>query len=95
MSIWTMVSFVFFTALVAVISWYLTKKEDLSTNTGYFLGGRSLSGIVIAGSLMLTNLSAEQLVGLNGNGFTDGLSSMSWEATSGITLVFMALIIFD
>ena len=92
MSMWTMVSFVFFTVLVAVISWYLTKKEDLSTNTGYFLGGRSLSGIVIAGSLMLTNLSAEQLVGLNGNGFMDGLSSMSWEATSGITLVFMALI---
>ena len=71
MSMWTMVSFVFFTVLVAVISWYLTKKEDLSTNTGYFLGGRSLSGIVIAGSLMLTNLSAEQLVGLNGNGFMD------------------------
>ncbi len=38
MSMWTMVSFVFFTVLVAVISWYLTKKEDLSTNTGYFLG---------------------------------------------------------
>lgn len=27
MSMWTMVSFVFFTVLVAVISWYLTKKK--------------------------------------------------------------------
>lgn len=92
MSWWTMISFVFFTVLVAVVSWIMTRKEDLSTNTGYFLGGRSLSGVVIAGSLILTNLSAEQLVGLNGNGFSSGLSSMSWEATSGITLVFMALI---
>ena len=92
MSWWTIVSFIFFTVVVAVISWFLTKNEDLKSNTGYFLGGRSLSGIVIAGSLILTNLSAEQLVGLNGNGFSSGLSSMSWEVTSGITLVFMALI---
>lgn len=92
MSWWTIISFLFFTALVAVISWVITRKEDLSTNTGYFLGGRSLSGVVIAGSLILTNLSAEQLVGTNGTAFINGLSSMSWEVTSGVTLVFMALI---
>lgn len=92
MSWWTIVSFVFFTGLVAVISWWLTRGDDLSTNTGYFLGGRSLTGVVIAGSLILTNLSAEQLVGTNGTAFKSGLTSMSWEVTSGITLVFMALI---
>ncbi|MGV8982232.1 solute:sodium symporter family transporter [Clostridium sp.] len=92
MNWWIIISFIFFTALVAVISWWLTRKEDLSSNEGYFLAGRNLGGIVIAGSLIMTNLSAEQLVGLNGNGFSSGLSSMSWEATSGITLVFMALI---
>ena len=86
------ISFLFFTALVAFISWIITKKDDLSTNEGYFLAGRSLSGIVIAGSLILTNLSAEQLVGLNGNGFKHGLSSMAWETTSGLSLVIMALI---
>lgn len=89
---WSMLSFAFFTGLVAFISWRLTRKDDLSTNTGYFLGGRSLSGIVIAASLILTNLSAEQLVGTNGTAFASGLTSMSWEATSGLTLVFMALI---
>lgn len=92
MLIWSIFSFVFFTALVAVVSWWLTRKDNLSTNKGYFLASRSLTGIVIAGSLILTNLSAEQLVGTNGLGFKVGLSSMSWEATSGVTLVFMALI---
>lgn len=92
MNWWTMFSFVFFTALVAVISWWITRKDNLSTNTGYFLGGRSLKGAVIASSLILTNLSAEQLVGTNGTAFASGLTSMSWESTSGITLVFMALI---
>lgn len=92
MNLWTVTTFIFFTALVAVISWYMTRKEDLSTNKGYFLAGRSLKGGVIAGSLLLTNLSAEQLVGLNGNGFSGGLLAMHWEIISGITMVFMALI---
>lgn len=82
---WTLGSFIFFTALVGVISWYLTRNDNLSTNTGYFLAGRSLGGVVICGSLILTNLSAEQLIGLNGNGFMDGLACMSWEVTSGFT----------
>lgn len=90
--VWTIGSFIFFTALVGVVSWYLTRNDNLNTNTGYFLAGRSLSGIVICGSLILTNLSAEQLIGLNGNGFMDGMSCMSWEVTSGFTLVLMALI---
>jgi SSS family solute:Na+ symporter len=92
MNLLTISTFLVFILLVALISWKLTKDEDLATNTGYFLGGRSLTGVVIAGSLMLTNLSTEQLVGMNGNAFMGGLSVMAWEATSGITLVFMALI---
>ena len=90
MQVWTLLSFVLFTVAVALFSYLKTRNHDMSTNDGYFLGGRSLSGIYIAGSLLLTNLSAEQLVGLNGNGFSSGLSSMAWEITSGITLVMMA-----
>ncbi len=91
MNFFTVVTFIFFTALVAFISWRLTMKENLESNTGYFLGGRSLSGTVIAGSLLLTNLSTEQLVGMNGQAFSGGLSVVAWEVTSGLTLVFMAL----
>ena len=64
--IFTCVTFVFFTILVAVISYVKTKGDDQTTADGYFLAGRGLPGIVIAGSLLLTNLSAEQLVGTNG-----------------------------
>lgn len=91
MNLLAVVTFIFFTALVAVISWYLTKNENLDSNSGYFLGGRSLSGVVIAGSLLLTNLSTEQLVGMNGNAFMGGLSVIGYEVTSGITLIFMGL----
>lgn len=86
------VTFIFFTALVAVISWWKTRDDDLSTQDGYFLGGRSLTGIVIGGSLMLTNLSTEQMVGLNGQSFATNMGPMAWEATAAFALVCMALI---
>jgi len=45
---------------------------------------------LIAGSLLLTNLSTEQMVGLNGDAFTDGLCVMVWEVVCVVALVFMA-----
>ena len=57
--VWTMATFIGFTILVAVISYVKTKGDDQSTADGYFLAGRGLPGFVIAGSLLLTNLSAE------------------------------------
>ena len=50
------VSFLGFTLLVAVISYVYTRRDRMTTWDAYFLGGRSLSAWVIAGSLMLTNL---------------------------------------
>ncbi|MFG6149708.1 solute:sodium symporter family transporter [Halobacillus sp. B23F22_1] len=86
----TILSFLFFTGMVALISYLLTRKENLASQDGYFLGGRNLGAWVIAGSLMLTNLSTEQLIGLNQQGFTDTLAVMGWEVGSAIALVIVA-----
>ena len=91
--IFTCVTFVFFTILVAVISYVKTKGDDQTTADGYFLAGRGLPGIVIAGSLLLTNLSAEQLVGNNGQAVRVGMSTMGWEVTSAIALVILAFVL--
>ena len=87
----TPISFVLFTVLAAGITWFLTRNGDKSTSDGFFLGGRSLTFPVIAGSLLLTNLSTEQMVGLNGAAFKDGLCVMAWEVVAVIALVLMAL----
>ena len=87
----TLLTFLFFTALVGVITWYITHRDDHGTSTGYFLAGRTLTGGYIAGSLLLTNLSTEQLVGLNGAAFKDGICVMAWEVIAGASLVIMAL----
>ena len=86
------ISFVFFTALVAVASYFMTRGEDLESQDGYFLGGRSLKGVVIGGSLMLTNLSTEQLVGMNGSSYRYSMVLMSWEIVASIGLILLALV---
>ncbi|KGX91658.1 AraC family transcriptional regulator [Pontibacillus halophilus JSM 076056 = DSM 19796] len=90
MNLFTVGSFLFFTSFVAVISYFLTRKEKLDTQDGYFLGGRNLGAWVIAGSLMLTNLSTEQLVGLNAQGYSDTIAVMGWEVGAAISLVIVA-----
>ena len=87
----TLLSCMAFMALVAVISYAKTKGE-VNTQDGYFLAGRGLTGTFIAGSMILTNLSAEQLIGLNGSAFGYNLSAMAWEVTAGISTIIMALI---
>ena len=78
-------------SLVAIISYYKTKGE-VGTPDGYFLASRGLNGIFIAGSLLLTNLSAEHLIGLNGSAYGHNLSSMAWEVTAAISTICMAYI---
>ena len=87
----TIVSFLIFTGLVGLVTWLMTRKDDHASSDGYFLGGRSLTFPFIAGSLLLTNLSTEQLVGLNGAAFEHGLHVMVWEVFAVVTLVAMAL----
>ena len=89
--IWIALSFLFFTIMVAVISAWKTRDDKLDTAEGYFLAGRGLPGIVIAGSLLLTNLSAEQLVGTNGQGWASNMSPIGWEVGALFTLFALAL----
>lgn len=76
---------------MAIISYRKTRGE-VSTRDGYFLAGRGLSAVFIAGSMLLTNLSAEQLIGLNGSAYGFNLSSMGWEVTAAFATICMAFI---
>ncbi len=84
-------SFVLFTAFVAVYAAWRLRGINRETPDGYFLGGRSLTGVVIAGSLLLTNISTEHLIGMNGSSYRNGAIIITWEATSAIALVIAAL----
>ncbi len=91
MTTWIFISFISFTIFAALLTWLITRLDEKSSSDGFFLGGRSLTFPIIAGSLLLTNLSTEQMVGLNGAAFNDGLSVMAWEVVAVIALIVMAL----
>ncbi|NQY40794.1 MAG: solute:sodium symporter family transporter [Henriciella sp.] len=80
--------------LMAFVAWfsYQRAKDDVTSKDGYFLAGRNLGGLFIGGSLLLTNLSAEQLIGLNGSSYGANMSSMAWEVTAAVATIAMAVI---
>ncbi|MFB2863501.1 solute:sodium symporter family transporter [Aeromonas sp. MdU4] len=85
-------SFIGFTLLVAAIAYYKTHNAHLTESAeGYFLGGRSMTGMYIGGSMLLMNLSTEHLVGLNGLSFRTGFIVMAWEVMAAMTIVLFAL----
>jgi len=60
--------FLALTAAVALATWWQCRRAVHADNASkeYFLAGGSLAWPFIAGSLLLTNISCEQLVGMNG-----------------------------
>lgn len=86
-----LITFLAFTLLVAGYAWWKTRGTDEKSADGYYLGGRSLGALTIAGSLLLTNLSAEQIVGLNGQAFSEGILVMAWETLAAIAIVITAI----
>ena len=60
--------FLALTALVAFATWWKCRQAVPSGDTSkdFFLAGGGLAWPYVAGSLLLTNISAEQIVGMNG-----------------------------
>ncbi|MCB0685878.1 MAG: solute:sodium symporter family transporter [Saprospiraceae bacterium] len=84
-------TFFLFTGFVAAYASWSLRKDRLDTQDGYFLGGRSLTGLIIAGSMLLTNISTEHLIGLNGSAYKNGAIIIAWEVTSALALIAAAL----
>ncbi|MBN3803822.1 solute:sodium symporter family transporter [Paraburkholderia sp. Ac-20336] len=89
--IFTILSFAFFTALVGFVSYLFTRRAKDHGARGYFMASGGLTGWFIAGSMMLTNLSVEQMVGLNGDAYANNLSAMAWECTAAVATVALAM----
>ncbi|MCW3120274.1 MAG: sodium solute transporter superfamily [Chitinophagaceae bacterium] len=87
----TIISFLIFTGLVAVISWYKTRKEKLNTSSGLFLANRNLGFMLTGGALFFTNISAAQFIGENELAYANNMTVMAW----GITSIFAMLIVSE
>ena len=80
------------TALVALATWWRYGKEAKAGDSAqdFFLAGKHLSWPFIAGSLLLTNISAEQIVGMNG---AQNLLQVWWEIGAAAGLLVLAKVL--
>ena len=75
--------------MVAFGVWY-SQKEKTNDSRQYFLAGKSLPWWAVGGSLIASNISAEQMIGMAGSGFAIGLAIASYELMAAATLLVVA-----
>ena len=86
--------FLFYFIVVAGYGyWVYRRKNKLSTSAShdYFLAEGSLTWWAIGASLIASNISAEQFIGMSGSGFTMGLAISSYEWMAALTLIIVAI----
>ena len=69
---------------------WIANREKAETASDYFLASRSLPWWAVGGSLIASNISAEQIIGMNGSGFELGLAIATYELMAAITLIIVA-----
>ena len=70
---------------------YNKKKSELSDSNDFFLAEGSLTWWAIGSSLIASNISAEQFIGMSGNGFRLGLAIATYEWMAAATLLIVAI----
>lgn len=66
------------------------KKGHKKDSADYFLAGKALPWWAIGASLIASNISAEQFIGMSGSGYAIGLGIASYEWMGGLTLILVA-----
>jgi SSS family solute:Na+ symporter len=86
------VFFLYFVIIVTYGLWiYNKKKKAVTDSKDYFLAEGSLTWWAIGASLIASNISAEQFIGMSGSGFKMGLAIATYEWMSALTLVIVAI----
>ncbi len=85
--------FLIYFVIVALYGWWVYKRKNKSdgTSKGYFLAEGALTWWAIGASLIASNISAEQMVGMSGSGFKMGLAISTYEWMAAATLVIVAV----
>lgn len=70
---------------------YRRKKKIKETSTDFFLAEGSLTWWAIGASLIASNISAEQFIGMSGSGFKLGIAIAAYEWLAAASLVIVAV----
>ena len=86
------VFFIYFFLVAGYGYWiYRRKKAIQTTSTDFFLAEGQLTWWAIGASLIASNISAEQFIGMSGNGFRLGIAISAYEWLAAVSLVIVAV----
>ena len=82
----------FYAVILFAVAIYVSREPAGTTKTteDYFLAGRSLPWGAIGASLIAANISAEQIIGMSGEGFRIGLAIAAYEWQAALVLIIVA-----
>lgn len=86
--------FLFYFIVVAGYGYWVyrrKKKASITASHDYFLAEGSLTWWAIGASLIASNISAEQFIGMSGSGFKMGLAISTYEWMAAATLMIVAI----
>jgi SSS family solute:Na+ symporter len=79
--------------IIASYGFWIYKRKQVATvnTTDFFLAEGQLTWWAIGASLIASNISAEQFIGMSGNGFRLGLAISAYEWLAAISLVVVGI----
>lgn len=84
------ITFIGYICIMIGLGIFISMRSKNQTSSDYFLAGKALPWWAIGGSLIASNISAEQFIGMSGSGFKIGLAIASYEFMAAATLIFVA-----
>ena len=69
---------------------WIANREKTENSSDYFLASRALPWWAVGGSLIASNISTEQIMGMNGSGFEFGLAIATYELMAAASLLIVA-----
>ncbi len=93
LQIWDYIVFLIYFVIVAVYGYWIyhRKKKSQTDSKDFFLAEGALTWWAIGASLIASNISAEQFIGMSGSGFKMGLAIATYEWMAAATLLVVAI----
>lgn len=91
-SVIDLVIFFAYCLLILFVGLFVSRKSkgEKQDASGYFLAGRGLAWWAIGASIIASNISAEQFVGMSGSGYAIGLAMATYEWIAALGLLIVA-----
>src|SRR5689334_12755748 len=87
-----LVFIIYFLVVVGYGTWIYRRKKRATTDTkDFFLAEGSLTWWAIGASLIASNISAEQFVGMSGEGYFIGIGIAVYEWLAALSLIIIAI----